>query len=109
MSTTALAPEDVSSEYVEYQTVREQVLAAMTDRERAEYEAGRLEGEARALTAELVYDARIEAGYSQTELAQRVGTTQAVISRIENGQLTTVVMLLRIAKALGKDLSLAFA
>lgn len=35
---------------------------------------------------QLIYDLRTEAGLSQRELAERMGTTKSVISRIESGQ-----------------------
>lgn len=34
---------------------------------------------------QLIYDLRIEAGLSQRALARRMGTTQSVISRLEEG------------------------
>lgn len=34
---------------------------------------------------QLIYDLRTEAGLSQRELAERMGTTQSVISRLEEG------------------------
>ena len=34
---------------------------------------------------QLIYDLRIEVGLSQRELAERMGTTQSVISRLEEG------------------------
>ncbi len=76
-------------------------LAAMTDAERAEYDAAAVEAEARLQLAELVYNARSAAGLSQAELARRAGTRQAVISAIENGaQAPGGVMLARIAHTL---------
>lgn len=34
---------------------------------------------------QLVYDLRTEAGLTQTQLAERMGTTQSVVSRLEEG------------------------
>lgn len=34
---------------------------------------------------QLIYDLRTDAGLSQRELAERMGTTQSVISRLEEG------------------------
>ena len=34
---------------------------------------------------QLIYDLRTGAGFSQRELAERMGTTQSVISRLEEG------------------------
>ncbi len=93
-----------------WEQVRADSLAAMTDAERAEYDAGTVEAEARLLLAELVYNARTTAGLSQTELARRAGTRQSVISAIENGaQAPGGVMLARIARALGGTLGIHIA
>jgi ribosome-binding protein aMBF1 (putative translation factor) len=90
-----------------WEQVRNESLAAMTETERAEYDAGAIEAEARLQLADLVYNARTGAGLSQTELARRAGTRQAVISAIENGaQAPGGVMLARIAHALGGTLSI---
>jgi helix-turn-helix domain-containing protein len=87
--------------------VRQESLAAMTETERAEYDAAAIEAEARLQLAELVYHARTAAGISQTELARRAGTRQSVISAIENGaQAPGGIMLARIAHALGGTLSI---
>lgn len=90
--------------------VRDESLAAMTATERAEYDAAAIEAEARLRLAELVYNARTNAGLSQTELARRAGTRQAVISAIENGaQAPGGVMLARIAHAIGGTLTISSA
>lgn len=90
-----------------WEQVRDESLAAMTDVERAEYDAAAVEADVRLELAELVYGARTAAGLSQTELARRAGTRQAVISAIENGaQAPGGVMLARIARALGGTLSI---
>ena len=34
---------------------------------------------------QLIHDLRVQAGLSQRELAERMGTTQSVISRLEEG------------------------
>jgi len=93
-----------------WEQVRDESLAAMSAAERAEYDAAATEAEARLQLAELVYQARISAGLSQSELARRAGTRQAVISAIENGaQAPGGVMLARIAHALGGTLTIATA
>ena len=52
--------------------------------------------------------ARIEKGISQQELADRIGTKRSNICRIESGaQNISLDMLLKISKALGKDVSLS--
>ncbi|PYI68390.1 XRE family transcriptional regulator [Arthrobacter livingstonensis] len=88
--------------------VRDDSLSAMSRADRAAYDAASVEAEARLELAELVYNARTAAGLSQTELARRAGTRQAVISAIENGaQAPGGVMLARIAHALGGTLRIA--
>ncbi|MEK7794690.1 MAG: helix-turn-helix domain-containing protein [Candidatus Hydrogenedentota bacterium] len=58
--------------------------------------------------AQLIYDARIDAGLSQTKLANMIGTTQSVISRLEDANYTghSLYMLYRIAAALGKTVDI---
>ncbi len=52
-----------------------------------------------ALARELIA-ARVRAGFTQAQLAQRMGTTQSAIARLESGaQLPSVKTLLRFAKA----------
>ena len=60
------------------------------------------------VTRELIR-ARIEGRISQRQLAQKAGTTQAVISRIENMTVSpSVALVQRIAKSLGKKLEIKF-
>ena len=58
-----------------------------------------LEEEGKAEVARLVYDLRAQAGLTQKELAQRVGTTASVISRLEDADYNghSLTMLRRIA------------
>ena len=50
---------------------------------------------------------REKIGFSQNELAKKIGTTQSVISRIENGnQNLTLMMLAKIADVLHCELSM---
>ncbi|MDJ0464437.1 helix-turn-helix transcriptional regulator [Streptomyces sp. H27-C3] len=61
-------------------------------------------------TADLVRTWRTAQGLSQAELAERAGTGQAVISRIESGKLTpTLPVLERLAAALDCKVILDFA
>ena len=54
--------------------------------------------------------ARIKGNISQRQLAKKAGTTQAVISRIENMTVSPSINLLgRIAESLGKKLEIRFA
>lgn len=50
---------------------------------------------------------RLEAGLTQSDLARRVGTTQAAISKIETGRTTPGLLLLdRLATALGRPITI---
>jgi transcriptional regulator with XRE-family HTH domain len=57
-----------------------------------------------------MYDLRTEAGLSQRELADRMGTTQSVISRLEEGggAKNRIDTLARVATALDRHLVLSF-
>jgi ribosome-binding protein aMBF1 (putative translation factor) len=59
---------------------------------------------------QLIYDLRTEAGLSQRELAERMGTTQSVISRIEEGggARNRIDTLARVATALNRHLVVSF-
>jgi len=68
-------------------------------------------GEAERTNAEvarLIYTMRTEAGLTQERLAELVGTTQSVISRLEDSDYDghSLSMLSRIAEALQKKLTL---
>ena len=57
----------------------------------------------------LMIEARIKNKLSQSSLAKKIGTTQAVISRIENNSVSpTFNMAARIARGLGKKLQVNF-
>ena len=57
-------------------------------------------------TAELLRQARLKAGLSQRQLAQRAGTAQSVIARIERGQTSpTWETLERLLAAAGYELA----
>ncbi|HZK80157.1 MAG TPA: helix-turn-helix transcriptional regulator [Humisphaera sp.] len=60
--------------------------------------------------AELIYQARTDAGLSQRELAERVGTTASVICRLEDGDYEghSMAMLRRIGEALGQRVEVRF-
>lgn len=59
---------------------------------------------------QLIYDLRTAAGFSQRELAERMGTTQSVISRLEEGggAKNRIDTLARVATALGRHLVVSF-
>ncbi len=72
----------------------------------------RLTEEARinAAVAQLIYSARTKSGLSQAQLAERLGTKQSVISRLEDADYEghSLNMLQRIATALGQSLEIRF-
>ncbi|MBA4320515.1 MAG: transcriptional regulator [Flavobacterium sp.] len=56
-----------------------------------------------------VIRARLEQNISQKELAKRIGTQQAHISRLESGEYNpSLKFLKRLAKGLGKELHISF-
>jgi transcriptional regulator with XRE-family HTH domain len=59
---------------------------------------------------QLIYDMRTEAGLSQRELAVRMGTTQSVISRMEEGggARNRIDTLARLAVALDRHMVVSF-
>jgi transcriptional regulator with XRE-family HTH domain len=60
-----------------------------------------------AEVAQMIYDLRQETGLTQKELAELIGTTQSVISRLEDADYNghSLSMLSRIAKALNRHLT----
>ena len=57
----------------------------------------------------VLLDARIKAGLSQTELAERTGISQADISRLENGTRNpSLALLKRLATAMDSTLRIEF-
>jgi ribosome-binding protein aMBF1 (putative translation factor) len=63
-----------------------------------------------ARVAQRLYALRTTAGLSQSELARKVGTTQSVISRLEDADYEghSLSMLQRIARALDQELDVRF-
>lgn len=61
-----------------------------------------------AHVAQLIYDVRTEAGLSQKELADMIGTTQSVVSRLEDADYEghSLSMLSRIAQALNHEVKI---
>ena len=60
--------------------------------------------------AQRIYELRQQAGLSQTQLAKRVGTTQSVISRLEDADYHghSLAMLNRIAAAVERRVEIRF-
>lgn len=70
----------------------------------------RIEIEQDFALGELIYNLRIEAGLTQRALAERMGTTQSVISRLEEGggSRSRLDTLARAATALDRHLVVSF-
>jgi ribosome-binding protein aMBF1 (putative translation factor) len=68
------------------------------------------EARVNAAVAQLIYAARTKAGLSQAQLAERIGTKQSVISRLEDADYDghSLSMLQRIAAALGQCVEIRF-
>jgi ribosome-binding protein aMBF1 (putative translation factor) len=68
------------------------------------------EERANAEVARLVYDLRAQAGLTQKELADRVGTAPSVISRLEDADYSghSLSMLRRVARAVGQRVQINF-
>ena len=81
---------------ISFETLKARLLA---DPEvKAEYDALAPEFE---IAAELIR-ARVRAGLSQSDLAQRMGTSQSAVARLENGRtLPSTKTILRYAQATG--------
>jgi len=92
--TTSNAVEILRNRYVKGAPARE-----------ASIEAERVNAE----IARLIYTMRTEAGLTQRQLAELVGTTQSVISRLEDSDYDghSLSMLSRIAESLQKKLTIA--
>ncbi|NBV41644.1 XRE family transcriptional regulator [bacterium] len=63
------------------------------------------------LVSQLVRQARKESNLSQQELAERVGTSQPAIARLESGRsktAPTLDVLARVARSAGKKLVISF-
>ncbi len=73
----------------------------------------RIESEEKALafyTGKIIEDARKQAHISQAELARRIGTDRAYVSRIESGKIEPKVSTFyRIINAIGMKIDLSFS
>ena len=63
-----------------------------------------------ARVARMIYEARTQAGLTQVQLAELIGTKQPVIARLEDADYEghSLSMLQRIAEALGQRLEVSF-
>jgi len=92
--------------YITLEESKAESWAAMSPAEQAEYRTAYAEAGVRMHLAEMVYDARTQAGLSQTALAKLAGTKQTAISAIERGaRVPGGLMLENIAQALGMHLA----
>ena len=75
-----------------------------------EMEALLAEAETDMDVAEQIYNLRTESGLTQKELAEKIGTTASVISRLENADYEghSLSMLRRIATALNRKVKISF-
>jgi ribosome-binding protein aMBF1 (putative translation factor) len=56
-----------------------------------------------------IIGARSQAGFTQEQLAEKMGTTRAVVARLENGRITPSMRTLeRVAEATGLKLKISF-
>jgi DNA-binding XRE family transcriptional regulator len=70
-----------------------------------EFAAAYAEADAEFAVIEAMIRARAEAGLTQEALAERMGTTQSAVARLEGGRVSpTVETLQKYAKAVGKRL-----
>lgn len=69
-----------------------------------------VEAHEQMMVAQMIYDARMEAGLTQKELADLIGTKQSVISRLEDADYEgySLHMLNKIAAALHKQIEIRF-
>ena len=85
-------------------------LHARWMRELAEYRAAYEGSEDEFTLASALIGARAHAGLSQSELARRMGTSQAAIARLESGRyLPSARTLKRLAEATGTTLQISFS
>jgi transcriptional regulator with XRE-family HTH domain len=90
--------------------VRLDILAVRWMRDDPEYRAAHAATEDEFTLASALIGARSRAGLSQTELAHRMGTSQAAIARIESGRyLPSGRTLQRFAEATGTTLRISFS
>lgn len=74
------------------------------------YEQMRVDARTKSQAAQAIYDARQAAGLTQGQLARLAGTTQSVISRLEDGDYDrhSLALLERIAAALHRRVEVRF-
>ena len=86
--------------------LKAQRLERMTPEERAEHDQAYAEAQLAVEVGERIRAAREAARLSQRELAERMGTSQAAVARLEGGGVgATLTTLHRVAVALGMELT----
>ena len=79
----------------------------LSQEDRVEYDRAYAEAKLAAEVGERIRAAREAAGFSQRDLATRMGTSQAAVARLEAGGVgATLTTLQRVAVALGLELSI---
>jgi ribosome-binding protein aMBF1 (putative translation factor) len=100
-----MTKQSMASAGADYDTLRAQRRAAMTDAERQVYDTAYAEAGWAMDLAELVYTTRTQAGLTQVELAAAMGTSQSAVAAWENGARTPGIEALeRLARACGRKL-----
>lgn len=95
-------------ETFDYVEVKNQRHSQLDPVQQTEYLRYREEVELRTSIAEMIYEGRIRAGLSQSQLADMAQTRQSVISALENGaQIPQITTLMRIAEALESPFELS--
>ena len=80
------------------EVLKDPILKAEYDRQQPEF-----------AVIQAILDARVKKGFTQKELAQKIGTKQSVISRLESGRANpSVTFLKRVAQALNSHLEIRF-
>ncbi len=85
-----------------------QIIDRLTGADPARRE-GIAEARLELAVAQVVYDARTQAGLTQAQLARKLGTTQSAVSRLEDAEYGghSLTMLRRIARALDLQLHIS--
>ena len=86
--------------------LKSQLLAALSDHERSEFDITYLAAQLAIQVGEKIRDVRESHGVSQRELATRMGTSQAAVARLEAGGVgSTLTTLQKVAIALNVRLA----
>lgn len=100
---------DEKSRTYDFEAEKEILLSRLSHSEQQKFTRSYERALLRTQIAELIFETRIGAGLTQTQLARFSGTSQSVISSVENGiHLPRLVTLMRIAEALKLPFSLRF-